>query len=434
MPTPIATINQIVQLGVESTAGVPPGSGSNRVMRHLTYNIDPDFQYQMYRGSGQRFNTVMTQKQDWAKFTIGGPISYTELAYPFAGLWGTPVITVPSNGTLARQLAYSPKLSGAQGGITIQLQNGDAVRARQFNYGVQTGVDLTLKRSGDSVVSGGAGFAAQTQPNVTLTATPTSQLQVPAPPVNWNVYLDLTSALIGTTQVTQCIEAQFKTSGWYAPLWFLNRSNPSFGAVVDTPPVTTLLLRIIPDSTVDNFWVQARAGATCYIRLDAAGNPVDNAYSLNGSAGYTSGSFKLVYKGQTTTAIAFNASGTTILAALNALSSSTTPWTCSQSATLFNTANTFVFTAAGTLINDPSPLTADFTLLVGGTPAVTSLVVPNNLRIDMACKYVPQQYQDDGGGWVQDWLFEVVADSAWTEAGAGGTALYAQLINTMTAL
>jgi hypothetical protein len=218
MPTPIATINQIVQLGVESTPGTPPGGGSNRLMRHLTYNIDPDFQYAMYRGTGRRFNSVQTLKMDWSKWTLGGPISYTEMAYPMAGLWGTPVFTTPANGVLARQLAYSPKLSGAQGGITIQLQNGDAVRTRQFNYGQQTGIDLTLKRSGDSVVSGGAGFGAQTQPNATLTATPTSQAQIPAPPINWNVFLDTSSAQIGTTAIAQCVEAQFKTSNWYAPL------------------------------------------------------------------------------------------------------------------------------------------------------------------------------------------------------------------------
>jgi hypothetical protein len=435
MPTPIATINQIVQLGVESTAGVPPGGGSNRLMRHLTYNIDPDFQYTMYRGSGQRFNSVMTQKMDWSKWTLGGPISYTEMAYPFAGLWGTPVITTPANGVLARQLAFSPKLSGAQGGITVQLQNGDAVRTRQINYGCQTGIDLTLKRSGDSVVSGGAGFGAQMQPSVTLTGSPTSQPQLPAPPVNFNVFLDTSSAQIGVTPIAQCVEAQFKTSGWYAPVWFLVRSNPSFGAVVDTPPVTTLLLRIIPDSIVDNYWIQARAGATCYIRIDAVGNPIDNVYSLNGSASYSAGTFTLTYKGATTTAIAFNALGSAILAAVNALPTvpASSPCTITNSGLAFNTANTFVISFAGVLANDPSLLTANFSL-TGGAPALTSLVVANNLRIDCAAKYVPQQMGDEAGAWVQDWLFEIVGDPAWTEAGAGGTALYAQLINTMTAL
>jgi hypothetical protein len=429
----IASINQIVQLGVESVSGTPPGGGSNRVMRHLTYNVDPDFQYQMYRGSGQRFNSIQTLKAEMAKFKLGGPISYTELAYPYAGMWGQPVITTPANGVAARQLAFNPKPSGAQGGVTYQIQNGDAVRTRQFNYAVHTGIDLTIKRNGDSVVSGGDGFAQQTQPNVTLTGAPTAQAQLPAPPINFNVYLDQTSANIGVTPFTQCVEAQFKTSGWYAPLWFLVRGNASFGTVVDTPPATTCLLRIMPDVVADNLWVQARSGSTVYIRLDAVGNPVDNAYSLNGSASYSAGTFTLTYKGQTTTAIAFNASGTTILAALNALSTVTTPWTCSQSGTLFNTANTFVLTAAGTLQNDPSPLTAQFSL-TGGTPAITSLVVPNNLRIDMAAKLVPQAYNDDGGGWIQDWLFECVIDSNWTLANAGGTAFYAQLINSMTTL
>jgi hypothetical protein len=431
----ISSLNQIAQLGVETVSGQPPAGGSNRLMRHLTYNIDPDFQYQMYSGSGRRFNSIQTLKQEMAKFKIGGPISYTELAYPMSGLWGAPVVTTPSGGVLARQSAFSPKLTGAQGGVTYQIQNGEsASRVRQFNYACHTGVELSLKRSGDSVVSGGDGFAQATQPNATLTSTPTAQAQLPAPPINFNVYLDLASANIGTTALAQCVEAQFKTSGWYAPLWFLVRGNASYGAVVDTKPVTTILLRIMPDSVTDNFWVQARAGATCYIRLDGVGNPIDNIWSLNGSASYTSGSFTLSYKGVVTSPIAYNASGTAILAALNGLSTVTTPWTCNQSATLFNTANTFTFTAAGTLLNDPSPLVANFTSLVGGTPALTNACVYNNLRIDAACKYVPQAYNDDGGGWIQDWLFELVEDTAWTEAGASGTALYAQLTNTMATL
>ncbi len=429
----IASINQLVQLGLEATPGVSPVGGSNRLLRHLTYNIDPDFQYQMYRGSGRRFNSIQTLKAEMAKFKVGGPISYTELAYPFAGLWGLPVVTTPANGVNARQLAWSPKLSGAQGGVTYQGQNGDAVRTRQFNYMVQTGIELGLKRSGDSVISGGDGFAQATQPNATFTVSPTSQLQLPAPPINFNVYLDYSSANIGTTAIGQCIEAQFKTSGWSAPLWFLVRGNASYGATVDTPPTTTALLRVIPDILVDQWWVAARAGQTCYIRLDGVGNPVDNAYSLNGSTLYTGGTFTLTYKGQTTTAIAFNASGTTILAALNALSTSTSPWTCSQSAVLFNTANTFVLTATGALANDPSVLTATFSL-TGGTPVLSSLVVPNNLRIDMAAKFVPQAYNDDGGAWIQDFLMEVVEDTSWTEAGAGGTALYIQLVNNMLTL
>src|SRR5260370_34725444 len=178
----IGLINQIVQLGVETTPGQVPGSGSNRVMRHLTYNIDPKFDYAMYRGSGQRFNSIQTLKAESSTFKLGGPISYTELAYPYAGLWGQPVFTTPANGVLARQLAFSPKPNGAQGGVTYQIQNGDAVRTRQFNFAVHTGIDLTIKRNGDSVASVGGGIPPQTHPHVTLTATPTAQAQLPVPP------------------------------------------------------------------------------------------------------------------------------------------------------------------------------------------------------------------------------------------------------------
>lgn len=428
-----STLNQVVQLGVETVAGQSPAGGSNRLLRHLTYNIDPDFAYQMYRGSGRRFNSVQTLKTEMAKFKIGGPISYTEIAYPVSGLFGQPVVTTPANGVNARQLAWNPKLSGAQGGVTYQGQNGDSVRTRQFNYMQQTGLELSFKRNGDSVISGGDGFAQQTQPNATFTATPTSQLQLPAPPINWNVYLDFASANIGTTQVGQCVEAQFKTSGWSAPIFFLNRANSSYGAIVDTPPASTALLRLIPDSVVDTWWLAARANATAYVRFDAVGNPVDNQYTLNGSASYTAGSFTLSYKGATTAAIAFNAAGSAIQSALQALPGVGTNATVLPSATLFNTATTFTITFAGPLANDPSPLTANFSL-TGGTPLLTNISVNNNLRVDLAAKFVPQAYNDDGGGWIQDWLLEVVEDTAWTEAGAGGTALYMQAVSNMTSL
>src|SRR5258706_15110971 len=178
----IASINQIVQLGVETTSGQVPGSGSNRVMRHLTYNIDPKFDYAMYRGSGQRFESIQTLKAESSVFKLGGPISYTELAYPYAGMWGQPVITIPANGVNARQLAFNPKPSGAQGGVTYQIQNGDAVRTRQFNYAVHTGIDLTIKRSGDSIVSGGGGVAPPTPPDGTPPPPPPAQSPKPAPP------------------------------------------------------------------------------------------------------------------------------------------------------------------------------------------------------------------------------------------------------------
>ncbi|HEV2237160.1 MAG TPA: hypothetical protein VGR57_10910, partial [Ktedonobacterales bacterium] len=295
------------------------------------------------------------------------------------------------------------------------------------------GLDLTFKRSGDSVISGGDGFAQQTQPNVTLTATPTSPSQIPAPPVQFNAYLDMSSANIGVTQIGQCLEAQFKTSGWYAPVWFLNRSLASFGDRVDMAPKTTCLLRIIPDPAVDPFWIAARAAATAYIRLQGVGNPVDNAYTLNGSASYTAGTFTLTYKGQTTAAIAFNALGSAIQSALQALSTIGSNVTVSPAGTAFNTATTFTITFSGPLANDPSVLTATFSL-TGGAPAITSIVVNNTITIDMAAKYVPQAYNDDGGAWVQDWLLEVVEDPTWTEAGASGTAIYASLINNMTGL
>lgn len=431
-----ATINQVTQIGVESTPGQSPGSGSNRLLRHLMYQIDTEFAYKMYRGGGRRFNSIMAPLQDWSKYKVSGPVSYTEINYPLAGLLGTPVVTTPSNGVNARQLSYGALLSGNQGGVTYQGQNGDSIRVRQWNYMKQTGLELQFKRNGEAVISGGDGFGAQTQPNATFTSTPTSRTQAPAPPVQFSVYLDGTSAGLGVTKIGKAVEAQFKTTGWNAAVWYLDDALPSFGDVVDTPPATTCMLRVIPDGNIDDWWVEARAAQTCYIRLQGNGNPVDNRYSINGDTAYTAGTFTLTYKGQTTAPIARTATGAQIQAALEALTTiGTGGASVDNSATAFNTVTTFHITFNNARATDPSLLTANFAGLTGGSPALTNITVKNQLRLDMAAKYVPQQFSDDGGAYLQDWLFEVVEDTSWvTAVTPNGTALYVHSICDMTGL
>lgn len=54
--------------------------------------------------------------------------------------------------------------------------------------------------------------------------------------------------------------------------------------------------------------------------------------------------------------------------------------------------------------------------------------------MDWVATPVPNVRKDDAGAWTQEWTFHVVNDLAFTEAGAGGTYLYAYLVNTITAL
>lgn len=439
--TLLATINQVEQLGVEVTSGTSPVGGASRLLRHLQFAIDPDFKFSTFAGAGRRFDSVFMPTYESGMFKPSGPMSYTELIYLYSGLWGTPVITTPTNGVLARQMAWAPKLTGGQGGVTYLFQRGDSNIAQSWNFGQLDGLDLTFDRS-KCDISGGSGITWQTTVPITMTASPTPLTQMPIDPNQWNVYLDTSSALIGTTLLGAgtppagiAFSVKLSTKGWYAPVWALNRTFASFAGVVDAKQATILTMRVIPDASAAVYWAAARAGARMYLKLDALGLPVDNQYTLNGSASYTSGSFTLTYKGQTTAAIAFNALGSAIQSALTALSTvgsgnaAVTP-----GATAFNTATTFTVSFSGPLQNDPSLLTANFSLLVGGSPVLTNLSVYFEHTIQACVVPVPKTYQSENNAWSQDWDFLVLDDTAWTLGSASGTALFITNVSNVTAL
>lgn len=54
--------------------------------------------------------------------------------------------------------------------------------------------------------------------------------------------------------------------------------------------------------------------------------------------------------------------------------------------------------------------------------------------MDWVATPVPDKRQDDDGAWTQDWKYQIVKDTAWTEAGAAGTFLYAYLVDLIQAL
>lgn len=424
----LATVNQRVQLGIESVFGQSPGTGSNRNLLSLTLMPDPDFQDTMYRPTGYQYDSTQVPTYESSKWKPGGPLSYTEFAYLASGLWGLPTFTIPTNGVTARQMAWAPVLTGPKGGISYQLQHGDSTRMRQVNGAQVTGFDLDIDRS-KCDVSGGEILAQQLQNNAgSFTATPVAQSIWPVLPDEWNIYLDPTSANIGVTQLQSCFAAKMSYGGAYGPTWTLNRSNASYASVLDLAPKATYTLREMPDAQTDAWWTQARGALTGYMRWQAVGLPIDNQYNLALGAA-TAGTFTVTYKGITSGTIAYNATAAAVQTALQAAFGTSVTATGTTLPT-----GPVKITLGGSNANDPSPLTINTAGLTGYSGSLTNISVFQTLTIDAAVKYRPKSYADEKGAWTHDWEFSQTFDPAWTEGSASGTALYITCIANMTSL
>lgn len=431
--TEIMTINQTVQVGLETTPGTSPGSGASKKLSALQVNVDPDFAHTEYAPTGERFDTVSVPTMEKSKLTLSGPQTYDEMDYVLSGLFSDPTITTPVGGVNAHKKVWSPLLSGAIAGRTLVIQKGSSVRALQVNYGRISDMTLAATRK-DCTIAGG-GFAQAIQDGITMTATPTKIGIHAVKPKTWKVYLDTFAANIGQTKLTRCFSYLLGYTTAYGDIWPLDRDQSSFATDVNLKPALALTLSMMNDPTVAPWWTAARAGQKFYIRFESISDElVDNYQTLTMAGTPTGGTFTLTYKGQTTAAITFNSTthhptAAEVQTALSALSGIGTNVTCSGGPI---DSTPVVVTFTGPLANDTSLLTANNAGLTGGSSPTVGIVqttVPFQEIIDVCAVPAPDAFKDDTGAWTQDFKFSVVSDAAWTAGNASGTALIATTVN-----
>lgn len=432
------TLPQVVQLGVESTAGVSPGGGATKLLTGLNIMLDPDFTTVQYAASGHRFDTISVPSMEKSKLKGDGPLTYTEVVYPESGVFGASTITTPVGAVAARQWASAPTLTGIITPQTYQVQKGDSVQARQVNYGTFTDFGFAASRKETKVSV--AGFAQQIQDGIALTASPTAVPLVPVEPGDWNVYLDTVAANIGTTKLLRCFAANFGYTGAYGDAWPMDRAQASFATIANIKPSLAVSLMLAADSTLASLWTKARQAGKVYIRFEAiSALLVDNLQTVTITGAPTGGTFTLTYKGQTTAPITFNSTthhptAAEVQTALVALSTIGTGNVSCTGGPIDGTP--VVIAMTGTLAQDTTAITASGAGLTGGTPTigVVQSNVPYSYVRDVCAVPAPDAYQDTQGIWTQLWSFFVTEDPLWLAGNASGTAVMRKVVNGLTAL
>ncbi|MBX6770883.1 MAG: hypothetical protein IRY83_04105 [Chloroflexi bacterium] len=275
----IATVNNIVQIGVEATPGT--SVAATKLLQALSIEPAIKADIKTFRPMGGKFATVAALGKESVEAKLSGQATYTEIVYPLASAfaYAAPVQISPPSG-LAYRWTFTPSQSQTDTIKTYTVEHGSSVRARKWTYGLVTEFGYKLTR--DEFTIDGTMLGQALQDGISLTASPTAVPLVPILPTQVNVYLDSTSAGIGTTQLLRVLSAEFKMSDRFGPVWPLNSAISGFAAHVETAPKAELKLLVEADAQGMELLTAMRTGDKKYIRITATGPNIEtgNDYSF----------------------------------------------------------------------------------------------------------------------------------------------------------
>ena len=180
-----ASVFESTRIGIETDPGVNVAASK----RLLSTEIGPSIQIdaKSYRPKGSRYATTGVVNKEWSEASITQDVaSYTDTAYLFSNMFGSPDITTPGGGTLAREQLWDPGVANftALSPKTFTVETGSYTRAQKFNYGLVKSIGMTYDRdgvalSGDMIgqkITDGATLSGGTSEvqTFTVTGTPTA--------------------------------------------------------------------------------------------------------------------------------------------------------------------------------------------------------------------------------------------------------------------
>jgi len=245
---------------------------ANKRLQALSISPAIKTDYRTFRPVGQKDPSLVTLGKEWVEADLSGEGNYSELQYPLASVVATPTITNVMDAaidTLARKWVFDSSSVGIDTVKSFTVEQGDTTRAHRFAYGIVS--EFGLKFSRDGVESSGMMLGRELQDGVTLTPTPTSIPIVPMLGKQIDVYIDSTSAALGTTKLGRLLSGEFSIGDRFAPLFVVDSANPSWVAHLETERKIELKLRMEADTAGMALLVPARDNTTRFLRLKATG-------------------------------------------------------------------------------------------------------------------------------------------------------------------
>src|SRR5258708_2344842 len=302
----ISTINQRLQFGAESTSALGTNVAANRLIQCFGIQWGPMADVKMFEPTGRKYPSAQIENSEWVEGTLTGYLDYNCIIYLLASTMGSISPVAHGASTTAKDWVFIPPLTGSIVPQTYSIEQGDTVRARKASYGLFT--EYTFKGDRQTGIDiGGKLLAQPLADGVTMTGSPTTVALAPMAGKHLNLYLDPTSAALGTTQLAKVFNLDYAFTGIYGPFFPFNRANLGWTAHVDLNPVCIIKVLLEADATGMTPPSSMQTGSTQFLRVQAQGLIIDNLQTVTIGGGATGGTFTLGYKGQTTAAITYSA-------------------------------------------------------------------------------------------------------------------------------
>lgn len=259
------SITQVVQVGIETTPGT--AVAANRFLPSVMVEMGMEGGLTEQRGSGNKFpvNYIPGKENSTAK--ISGNPTYDELLYlAVANL--NYAAGVQNGATTAYTWTLSPSSIAEDNALkTLTIEMGSALRAHKIANGRVT--ELVLSGTRDSIDLSGTAMGGLFTDGITLTATPTAVPQIPVVPKHISVYMDDTSAGLGTTKLLRVLSWEWGVRNRFAPLWVVDAAQTSYAAAIEQAIDASVKIKVMADAQGMGLLTAARIAQKKFIRIEA---------------------------------------------------------------------------------------------------------------------------------------------------------------------
>lgn len=267
-----ATVFQHVQLGAETT----PGTAVPATNQLSATSIQPAIKTNIAKVEtvGYKYTTATVLGQEWTEAKISGQASYNDLVYLFASLLGAVTPTQPdaTNAPQAYRWAFSPSTTAPDPFVSYTVQYGDPVTGlvSQFTAGIVTDLDLAFKRTAGGIDVSGT-MLGQALQAATFSPNPVQIPNVPITPASVDIFLDLSSAGLGTTKLHRVMNATWSIKGKYGPVWAFDSTTNGYVAIVERRPTAELKIQVEADAQGMQLKQYLAQTQTVFVRIQARG-------------------------------------------------------------------------------------------------------------------------------------------------------------------
>lgn len=265
-----STVSQRVQIGAESTTALGTSVAAGKLLECFDFTLGIQADVNFFTPTGRKYPNTQEENTEWSEIAITGNLDYNGVIYLLAGIMGSSTVAAHLASTTAKDWVYTPPLSTPDVvPQTYTIEQGDAIRAHKASYALVH--EFGYKGTRKDFTCSAKMLAQPISDGITLTASPTVVALSPVVAKQVNVYLDTTSAGLGTTQLTRALSIDYSMTNVYGPLWVLNRSTTGWTAHVDLVPKATVKLKVEADAGGMAMLGYLQTGTTYWLRVDALG-------------------------------------------------------------------------------------------------------------------------------------------------------------------